>query len=155
MKRVILFGFALSLLVLMFAFALTEPAPAAQAETRTQMQLRVVAGYIDKYDLNRTCDQTCVGTREQENSWLVPLSRQLGIEHNTLTRASIGHAIDWGFSFEKLYGRPPTIDDWVYAWPSIGEDFRYKLNATPPLFKVDNWVERRQLRYAQEYGGSY
>ncbi len=170
MKLVIKTVFALLFFVQLVAFALSLPPPATQAETRSQMQWRVLRSYIDQYDLDRTCDSACVATREAEQPWLVPLAEQLKIDHATITRASIGHSIDWGFAFESvrhtntdcaLRSTPqlnrcaPTMEDWRYAGPSIASDFLHQVDATPPLYKTERPREDGDNRLSWEYHGPY
>lgn len=128
-----------------------------RAETVPQMRLRVLQEYIDKYNLSATCNDACVDARiANGNDWLVPLARQLGIDYRTVARASIGYSIDWGFKFENLYKRPPSIYDWIEAYPNINDGFRELLNASPSLYRVNKWdYPNRDYKYKLEYGGQY
>ncbi len=144
--------FALALLAVLTLFVVTDPAPPAQAETRDQMQQRVLQEMLQQHpDVVAGCDAGCVQNWLAGAPWLKPLAERNRLPVDDVVKAAISFNYEWGIQFERLYGRPPTNDDWQFAYTSNGEAFRAKFDATPVLFAVDTWTENRYFRMKQEY----
>ncbi len=145
-----------ALLLAFLATATVALAPALVAETTPQMRVRLFAEARQRHpDVWDGCDQACVDARLAAEPFLAGLARQANVSLDDLARYSIVRAYEWGQNFERLYQRPPSIYDWTNAYTSNAEQLRYELAASPVIFAVDNWAERREYRLKQEYGGPY
>lgn len=106
-------------------------------------------------DVWNACDQACVDARIASMQFIVPLALRARVDVADLARYSIVRDYEWGQAFERLYGRAPTQYDWIASYTGRVEQLRYELSATPSVFAVDEWAQKRYYRLKLEYGGPY
>lgn len=164
--------FALTLFVLVanVAVGLWTAAP-ARAETHAQMQQRVLNEILAQHaDVLKQCDAACVEGWLVGAPWLRLFAERNSLPVDDVVKAAISWNFEWGVQFETTHAAntdcrarstlqdnkcAPTIYDWQTAYADNGEAFRARFDATPMLFKVNDWSERRYFRLSQEYGGLY
>lgn len=133
--------------------------PADQAlKVRRQTLDYIIANHA----WTRDCNDVTVGAEFNGTTCIQNYNNSTGgllftfADHNRFdrvatVRAAIALTYDWGYGFERLYGRPPTPKDWALHYPWGWGDFAVATRSNNPMAILN--ADGSLWCVTQEYNG--
>lgn len=117
------------LLPICLAVFLMIPGVASAEEPAQQFNQRIAAEWIAKYSL--PCDAECVSKRLDAAPYLKDFAREFGLAESVMAQIDIAYCYEWGYRFERLFGRPPSAYDW-----GVMDNYHSRRDAVRSIFRA-------------------
>lgn len=127
-----------------------------QGWTPTDQALKVRRQTLDYIIANhawtKECDAPCIENYNNSTGGLLfTFADHNRFDRVATVRAAIALTYDWGYGFERLYGRPPSAKDWALHYPWGWGDFAVATRSNNPMVILN--ADGSLWCVTQEYSG--